>query len=169
MARRQKAKRAAAAAAEAKIKNDVEAINMTEGKAKRRMSSKSRAAHKGNNNAKEEPKKERDEKKKKASGIDPEIFPPNQEDASSCEWTQAPSDPSSAEEEDEAMEAHEEHMRRRALREVHSNQPMRLSRRSSYRISRGRVDTPVYSPIYATQLKLTPDADASCLQDDDSL
>lgn len=63
------------------------------------------------------------------------------------------------------LAAHKEHMRRRAARQVHSHKPKVLSRKTSFRIGRARAGTPEYSPIYAIRLRLTPDADASCLQE----
>ncbi|KAL3936535.1 MAG: hypothetical protein SGBAC_008166 [Bacillariaceae sp.] len=165
MYRLQRTKRAAAAAAETKIKTDLATISMTEGKAKRRPSSKSRAPQKGSKSTNQKSKREYEEKSKPAPSTGPAFFPASQEELSGELSEEEP--PSDAE--DEAMEAHKEHMQRRALREVHSNQSMRLSRRSSFRISRDRAGTPVYSPICATKLRLTPDADESCFQDDSSL
>ena len=49
-----------------------------------------------------------------------------------------------------------EHNRRRAAREVNSDGPMILSRRTTFRISSSSVLSPNYSPITAIELRFTP-------------
>jgi hypothetical protein len=50
-----------------------------------------------------------------------------------------------------------ERQRRRAARMVNSNRPMLLSRRTSYRMARSsEFASPVYSPIHANRISFTP-------------
>lgn len=60
--------------------------------------------------------------------------------------------------------AHLERLQRRAQREINSNGPMRLSGRTRYRMTSGYASTPVYSPIVAETLSFTPIATPSCFQ-----
>lgn len=147
MEQQRRTKRAAAAVAATKIKNDVDAL-MSVGQGKRRESSKSRAPPKSTKVAKN--KSNRDQRSQSESEQGQERKNPGPASNPSCNA------------EERTKDAHKEHIRRRALREVHSNKPKRLSRRLSLNIKRQRVETPVYSPIYATKLRLTPDADPSC-------
>jgi hypothetical protein len=60
--------------------------------------------------------------------------------------------------------ANHDHLQRRALREVNSNGPMKLSRRTSHRMASGYASTPIYSPIVAQELSFTPVATPSRFQ-----
>ena len=162
MYREQRGKRAAAAAAVSKIKNDIEALEkISDARVKNQKSAKARARSTGTKVPNHEPSnfqiKRNTSKSKDAKGDKKPVPAGNHNFVSEQKQPRV---------EERRITTHERHMRRRALRQVHSNQKMRLSRRSSAKIRRKSVTgTPVYSPILAQRLNLTPDADSSCIQD----
>ena len=146
-------KRAAAAAAEGKIKRNIEAIN--------RESDVERSG-KGKFASNDASTRRTSHARKKAKYGHSGLSDPSSKSSTSPSSGLVSSDDWSTSTEGEvelnsAMRQRQAHLERRAARNVNSSGPMYLSRRISHRIKKDTITSPVFSPIRARRLTFSPE------------